>query len=106
MIGSQNTRKTSLSACFENNSPISDQIPYVPAISLDFFCRIVEINDYKIFVRVWDTAGQERFISITSGYLRGLHGCFIVYDVTDRDSFENLDMWIQFYNDFNQNKKE
>ena len=31
---------------------------------------------------------------------------FYVYDVTDRDSFENLDMWIQFYNDFNQNKKE
>ena len=105
MIGSQNTGKTSLSACFQNNSPISDQIPYVPTISLDFFCRIVEINEHKIFVRVWDTAGQERFNSITSGYLRGLHGCFIVFDVTDRVSFENLDMWIQFYNDFNQYKK-
>ena len=59
----------------------------------------------KINIRIWDTAGQERFNSITSGYLRGLHGCFVVFDVTERDSFEKLDMWIQFYNDFNQYKE-
>ena len=105
MIGCQNTGKTSLSACYENNSPVSDEVPYIPTISLDFFHKIVEINDLKIFVRVWDTAGQERFNSITSGYLRGLHGCFIVYDVTDRESFEKLNTWIQLYTDFNQYKK-
>ena len=59
----------------------------------------------KINIRIWDTAGQERFNSITSGYLRGLHGCFVIFDVTERDSFEKLDMWIQFYNDFNQYKE-
>ena len=59
----------------------------------------------KIKILIWDTAGQERFNSITSGYLRGLHGCFIVYDVSDSNSFESLDNWIQFYKDFNKYKK-
>ena len=105
MIGCQNTGKTSLSVCYEKNAPVSDKVPYVPTISLDFFHRVIEINDQKIFVRIWDTAGQERFNSITSGYLRGLHGCFIVYDITDRVSFEKLNTWIQLYKDFNQYKK-
>lgn len=39
---------------------------------------------------------------MTTGFLRGLHGCFIVFDITDRDSFENLPIWIGFYNDFNK----
>ena len=49
-----------------------------------------------IKVRIWDTAGQEKFNSIITGYLRGLHGCFIVYDVSEKDSFDSLDMWIYF----------
>ena len=72
---------------------------------MDYYFRIININGKKVKVLIWDTAGQERFNSITSGYLGGLHGCFIVYDVTDNYSFESLDTWIQFYNDFNHYKK-
>ena len=104
MIGNKNVGKTSLSASYENQQPIPD-IPYAPTISLDFFHRIIEKNGKLVKIRIWDTAGQERFHSITSGYLRGLHGCFIVYDVSDRDSFDKLDTWIQFYKDFNKYKE-
>lgn len=38
--------------------------------------------------------GQERFRTITSSYYRGAHGIFIVYDVTDVDSFDNIKQWI------------
>lgn len=43
----------------------------------------------------WDTAGQERFRTITNGYYRGADGIIIVYDLTDRDSFENVNMWYE-----------
>jgi Ras-related protein Rab-1A len=42
----------------------------------------------------WDTAGQERFRTITSSYYRGAHGIIIVYDITDRDSFDNVKQWL------------
>ena len=105
MIGSEYAGKTSLSKCFQNNEPFQEEDFYKATISLDYFNRIINMNGKNINIRVWDTAGQERFNSITSGYLRGLHGCFIVFDVTERDSFDKLDMWIQFYNDFNQYKQ-
>ena len=78
------------------------KIDYQTTVSLDYFHRIINMKGKKINIRIWDTAGQERFNSITSGYLRGLHGCFVIFDVTERDIFEKLDMWVQFYNDFNQ----
>jgi len=42
----------------------------------------------------WDTAGQERFRTITSSYYRGAHGIIIVYDITDRESFDNVKQWL------------
>ena len=105
MIGSQCAGKTSLSKCYQDGKPLSDINSYKPTVGLDYFYRIINVDGKKIKILIWDTTGQERFNSITSGYLRGLHGCFIVYDVTDNNSFESLDNWIQFYKDFNQYKK-
>lgn len=42
----------------------------------------------------WDTAGQERFRTITSSYYRGAHGIIVVYDTTDRESFDNVKQWM------------
>ena len=44
-------------------------------------------------LQIWDTAGQERYRSITTSYYKGSHGCFIVYDITNEESFENVDKW-------------
>ena len=43
---------------------------------------------------MWDTAGQERFRSITRAYYRGSRGLVVVYDVTNRSSWENAKYWI------------
>ena len=102
MIGNANVGKTTLSKCYQDNKPCEEEKdPYITTVSLDFFNRIINKYGKRINIQIWDTAGQERFNSLTSGYLRGLHGCFIVFDVTDRYSFENLNSWIQFYNNFN-----
>ena len=43
---------------------------------------------------MWDTAGAERFSTITQSYYRNAHAIIIVYDVTDRSSFENIAFWL------------
>ena len=45
--------------------------------------------------QIWDTAGQERYRSIASSYYRGAVGALLVYDVTDRASFNHVPMWLK-----------
>jgi Ras-related protein Rab-1A len=48
----------------------------------------------------WDTAGQERFRTIISQYYRGANGILVVYDVTNRDSFNSIQMWLKEIENF------
>ena len=54
----------------------------------------MDVNGKKVKLQIWDTAGQERFKNITASYYRGGNGVLVVYDITDRDSFENLNSWL------------
>jgi Ras-related protein Rab-18 len=56
---------------------------------------MLDIGSKKIKMTIWDTAGQERFRTLTSSYYRGAQGIMLVYDVTRRDSFENLSKWLE-----------
>ena len=51
--------------------------------------------DKIIKVQVWDTAGQERYRSITNAYYRGAEGILIVFDLTNKESFRNIENWIK-----------
>ena len=46
-------------------------------------------------MQLWDTAGQERFRKITQSYYKGATGVVIVYDSTDRKSFDRISAWIK-----------
>jgi Ras-related protein Rab-1A len=67
---------------------------YVSTIGVDFKIRTLEVNGKQVKLQIWDTAGQERFQSITANYYHGSHAIAIVYDVTNRQSFENLRRWL------------
>lgn len=54
----------------------------------------VTFDCFLHFAQIWDTAGQERFRTITTAYYRGAMGIFMVYDVTNEQSFENVRNWI------------
>ncbi|KAJ2558707.1 Ras- protein Rab-14 [Coemansia sp. RSA 1933] len=63
-------------------------------IGVEFGTRIVDVQGERIKIQAWDTAGQERFRSVTRSYYRGSIGTILVYDITNRESFENLDKWM------------
>ena len=45
-------------------------------------------------MQIWDTAGQERFRAIARAYFRSAVGVILVFDLTDRKSFEDLNQWL------------
>ncbi|ORX58280.1 putative rab-2,4,14, partial [Hesseltinella vesiculosa] len=63
-------------------------------IGVEFGTRFITVDDKKIKLQIWDTAGQESFRSITQSYYRGAAGALLVYDISRRDSFENIPMWL------------
>ena len=48
-----------------------------------------------INLQIWDTAGCERYRSVTQHYYRGAHGVIIVCDITDLNSFNNVQYWLE-----------
>ncbi|CAK4439920.1 unnamed protein product [Aphanomyces euteiches] len=64
-------------------------------IGVDFKVKMITVDGKRIKMTIWDTAGQERFRTLTSSYYRGAQGIVLVYDVARRDTFENLDAWLQ-----------
>ena len=68
---------------------------FISTIGVDFKIKTIELDGKRYKLQIWDTAGQDRFRTITSGYYRGAHGIFIVYDITDEQSFNNVLKWCQ-----------
>mmetsp|Transcript_64604 Transcript_64604/g.76495 ORF Transcript_64604/g.76495 Transcript_64604/m.76495 type:complete len:183 (+) Transcript_64604:96-644(+) len=63
-------------------------------IGVDFANKLIQVDGKNIKAQVWDTVGQERYRAVTSAYYKGAVGALLVYDITKRDTFENLDQWL------------
>jgi Ras-related protein Rab-1A len=67
---------------------------YISTIGVDFKIRKLEIRGKSIKQQIWDTADQERFQTITMSYYRGSNGIIVVSDITDRESFDQVQHWM------------
>ena len=63
-------------------------------------------NEKNFEIQLWDTAGQERFRSITKGYYKDSQGLLLIYDITNKETFDNLDKWIRGIRENLGNEKE
>ena len=68
---------------------------HLTTIGIDYKTKYITIDDIKVKLLIWDSAGQERFHSITQNYFKGAHGIIFVYDITKKESFENIKEWIK-----------
>ena len=72
----------------------------VSSIGVDFKSKDIIVNDKKVKLQIWDTAGHERFRTITTSYYRGAHGIVTVFDLTDKETFEHVEKWLDEINKY------
>ncbi len=99
IVGDSNVGKTNIMSKY-----IRDQFNFnsKSTIGVEFGTKILTIDNKKIKAQIWDTAGQERYKSITSAYYKGAKGALIVYDITNKFTFESVDKWVQDLNSYGE----
>ena len=93
LLGDSSVGKTCFLLRYTDNT---FQEIYMSTIGLDYRLKTVKLpNEKKIRAQIWDTAGQDRFRAITKNYYKGSNGIILIYDVTDKKSFEGVKNWIE-----------
>ncbi|XP_009356048.2 ras-related protein RABA6a-like [Pyrus x bretschneideri] len=97
LIGDSGVGKSNLLSRFSKDEFRLDS---KPTIGVEFAYRNIKVADRIVKAQIWDTAGQERFRAITSSYYRGALGAILVYDISRRQSFENVRNWLRELREF------
>jgi Ras-related protein Rab-1A len=92
VIGDAGTGKSSIMMRFADDLFNSS---YISTIGVDFKIKTMEIRDKIVKYQIWDTAGQERFRTLTASYYRGSNAILLCYDISDKNTFRNIDMWLE-----------
>ena len=102
LLGDSSVGKTCFLKRYTDNT---FQDAYLSTIGFDFKFKFVTLESGKtVKVQLWDTAGQERFRTIAKSYYKGAHGIILIYDVTNRKSFDNIRKWLNQIKDEASNK--
>ena len=91
-LGDAGTGKTSIITRFIYDS---FDPTYQSTIGIDFLSKTVFYGTRPIRMQLWDTAGQERFRSLIPSYIRDSSVAIVVYDITNRGSFESVSHWVK-----------
>ncbi|KAL7716200.1 Rab family GTPase [Entamoeba marina] len=91
IVGASTVGKTSLANqlvnhCFDEH--------YESTHGMDIFTYKMELDNTIVVLTLRDTCGQEQYRSLAAQYYRETHGALVVYDITNRDSFEYLQDWV------------
>ena len=91
-LGDSKVGKSSLIVQFIDNK---FSFNYMSTVGFDLKRKVMKFNDNEeIKIVLHDTAGQERFRSLTTNYIKKANGILLVYDITDRKSFDNIKNWM------------
>ena len=96
VVGNQGTGKSSILNRFVNDTFEEN---YQTTIGLDFQSKNITIHDQDVRLIIYDTAGQEKFRSLIPMYIREAQIILIIYDISDRNSFESIPNWIHEVNE-------
>ena len=93
ILGDGTVGKTSL--CMSLNEA-QFQSKYKQTIGLDFFVKRIELpGSVHVALQIWDIGGQSIGSKMLSTYIYGAHGIVFIYDITNYQSFLNVEEWLQ-----------
>ncbi len=91
ILGDSSVGKTNIVTRYTKNEFENDMIS---TIGVDLFTKRIEKNNNEYNIQIWDTAGQERFRAIVKSVFNSVKGIILVYDITNRTSFEHVLYWL------------
>ncbi len=95
LLGEANVGKTSLVYRFIENKFREN---YKSTLGVNLLKKDMELDKYgSVSVQIWDLGGQESFKSLRKLYLEGANGALLVFDMTNKKSYEKLDEWVQSF---------
>uniref|UniRef100_A0A915DAM6 Uncharacterized protein n=1 Tax=Ditylenchus dipsaci TaxID=166011 RepID=A0A915DAM6_9BILA len=92
LLGDSCTGKTCLLIRYKDGTFLNNN--FISTVGIDYRSKLVEVDKYKVKLQIYDTAGQERFRSITASYYRDADALLLIFDVTNRTSFDNIRNWL------------
>ena len=97
LLGEANVGKTSLVYRYIENKFRGN---YKSTLGVNLLKKDMHLEEYgNVSAQIWDLGGQESFRSLRKLYLEGANGGLIIYDCTNRSSFEKLEDWIDDFKD-------
>ena len=91
LVGMSGTGKTNIINAMTNRPFDSNKIS---TLTSSFIEKYIELNKKKYHIELWDTAGQEKYRSLTKIFLKDSKIVIFVYDITTKDSFDEIDYWV------------
>ena len=98
-LGYTTVGKTSVVLRFSEDRFVENQFA---TIGIDFKTKYIKIGDASVKVFFWDTAGQEKFQNIAKQYYKGANGVLLMYDITNRKTFERINFWLKEIKEHNK----
>ena len=93
LLGDSSVGKTAICNSLMNIEFSQDMLSTIGSDKLETKFPLKNGNEIKLIL--WDTAGQERFRSVALKAIKAVQGIVVVFDVTVRKSFENIDSWLE-----------
>ncbi|XP_061167334.1 ras-related protein Rab-37-like isoform X6 [Saccostrea echinata] len=100
LVGDSGVGKTSLLVQFDQGKFQAGS--FSATVGIGFTNKVVDVDGTKVKLQIWDTAGQERFRSITRAYYRDANALLLLYDVSNKASFDNIRAWLGEINEYAQ----
>ena len=102
LLGDTNVGKTSIFERFIKGTFIENKSA---TIGIDFETNMLKYKNTNYTIDLYDIPGQERFRSIVPSYYRIVDGFFIVFDLTNENSLNSIQYWINTIKEFSKESK-
>nr|XP_002748751.2 ras-related protein Rab-37 isoform X3 [Callithrix jacchus] len=100
LLGDSGVGKTCFLIQFKDGAFLSGT--FIATVGIDFRNKLVTVDGMRVKLQIWDTAGQERFRSVTHAYYRDAQALLLLYDITNKASFDNIRAWLTEIHEYAQ----